>query len=341
MKVFQRFQSKKGMVLILVLWALGLLTIFAVNIGLRVRQKIGFLSRLEKRDRVQSFAVSGVRKALAVLNTEFEKEEPPDPITTKIIFHNNPLQLKGIKIGRGTVDVSYLRYEYGQEEPNKVYGFIDEESKININKVDIEVLEELLQILGLKEEDAHDLAVAIYDWRVYGESEIVGFLSDEFYRNLQFPYEEKKGDFETTDELLLVRGMNAAIYEGLKHFVTIYGEGQVNVNTASGPVLVALGLDQNLVAKILSVRRGPDSLEATADDVVFNGVGNILPTLAKYGQLSPEETEQINAAAEMLTTESQHFHIQSTAQLDVSNDKKVIACVFRANDGKIIYWREE
>ena len=53
------------------------------------------------------------------------------------------------------------------------------------------------------------------------------------------------------DEILLVKGMNKEIYDKLINFVTIYGDGAVNINTASKEVLEALGLADSLVDKIL------------------------------------------------------------------------------------------
>ena len=141
---------------------------------------------------------------------------------------------------------------------------MDEESKINLNKTDQIVLTNLLiRVLALKEEEAGQLAAALLDWRQYGESEITGFFSEDYYSNLQYPYPKKSADYETLDEMLLVKGMTQQCYDKLINYVTIYGDGAVNINTASKDVLIALGLQESLVDKILSVRRGRDGLDAT------------------------------------------------------------------------------
>ena len=48
------YRNRKGMVLVLALWVLSILAIFALSIGVGLRQKIGLVSRLENRDEVQA-----------------------------------------------------------------------------------------------------------------------------------------------------------------------------------------------------------------------------------------------------------------------------------------------
>ena len=62
---------------------------------------------------------------------------------------------------------------------------MDEESKINLNKTDQIVLTNLLiRVLELKDDQAGHLAAALLDWRQYGESEVTGFFSEDYYANL-------------------------------------------------------------------------------------------------------------------------------------------------------------
>ena len=72
-------------------------------------------------------------------------------------------------------------------------------------------------------------------------------------------------------ELELIRGVTPQVYGVLKNFLTVYGSGRVNINTAAPPVLLALGLRPELVDQIVAVRNGPDKIAATGDDVFFRG----------------------------------------------------------------------
>jgi len=170
----------------------------------------------------------------------------------------------------------------------------------------------------------------------------VGFYSDAYYLGLDDPYPAKKTNFELLDEMLLLKGMTPAVYEQLIPYVTIYGNGLVNINTAPRPVLLALGLSEDLVSKILYVRRGADGEEATGDDFVFSAPYNIVVHLKRFADVSQAEADQIDKLnfETRLATFSDFYMIQSSAELPISGEKKAIRCVFNRKDGRIEYWRE-
>ncbi len=68
-------------------------------------------------------------------------------------------------------------------------------------------------------------------------------------------------------------------------FLTVYGSGKVNINTAPPEVLQALGLDPGLVETILAFRTGDDKAPGTADDRAFESAGEIVNTLRGYTSL--------------------------------------------------------
>jgi type II secretory pathway component PulK len=331
------------MVLILALWALSLLTILAVQMAVQVRQKIQILSRLENRSRLQSLAASGVQKAQAVLQTALRLNGTFNSPAFKEFVFNNPLAFENVALGENSFEVSYSYYPAGVTQPEKRFGISDEEGRINVNTANRVVLTRLIRITtGLSEEAAGDLAKAIIDWRQYGENEIAGFYSDDYYDNLEFSYQQKKKPFEHPEELLLVEGMSPAVYERLLDFITIYGKGFVNVNTASSVVLQALGLSEALVEKILFVRRGPDKIDMTADDYFFADVSHMMQDIAAFTKVDQTEFEEFAFfyGQAVLGTQSSYFRIQSRGQLRTSQEKKVISCVLYSPDGRIVYWRE-
>ncbi|MCK4519563.1 MAG: general secretion pathway protein GspK, partial [Candidatus Omnitrophica bacterium] len=232
---------------------------------------------------------------------------------------------------------------------------IDEERKININKAQRSVIERLFRIVGLSEMKAQNLSASIVDWRDK-DSELsipLGSAEDRYYRNLRDPYEAKDADFEVLDELLLVRGMTGEIFDEIKGFITIYGEGKVNINTASEDVLLSLGLHASVVNKILSFRYGQDMIEASADDNVFNSVSGITARLSQLYLLSAGEVANLSnlVSAKKVTVKSNNFMIKSIAKLDKKETFLKIVCVFENfsegsdesglnEDEKIRYWRE-
>jgi hypothetical protein len=122
-----------------------------------------------------------------------------------------------------------------------------------------------------------------------------GFFSDSYYQNLDSPYPMKESPFERLDELLLVKGMNAEKFRKLAAYLTIYGNGRVNINTASRTVLLALGLEAMVTDRILQARRGKDGLEATADDHIFLRSFDVAADVGKLVGLEEDSARQIDA----------------------------------------------
>lgn len=345
MKRIQGYRGfgKKGTVLILVLWVLSFLSVFALSIGISVRQNIQVLSRLDKRAKISLIATAGIHKARAIINTTYKVKALRDSAQSKKLWFNNRPGFRKKKVGRGFFDVTYIDYDEGADQPRERFGVVDEGGKINVNHEGRSVLKRLIKdVLGENDEDAGHLANMIIDWRRYGESEITGFFSDEYYENLEFPYVPKKSDFEVLDELLLVEGVTRDIYKRLINFTTIYGDGKVNINTAPRQVLSALGLSETLVGAILFARRGEDEIEFTEDDFVFHVAHNIGLNLDRLVKLEDSEMQEIDALIKQnkLKTGLSLFRLRSQGQLESKGEKVVIECVFNAEDDKIIYWHE-
>ena len=338
--------SKKnaGTILILSLWSLGLLTVFSTQMGLNVRQKITLLSRLEARDKLYFLTESGIKKAIALLRADAENKEEQWTPQSKAFLHNNEADLCNIALSQGVTEVSYGDLIGGKVESLKKCGMMDEESKINLNKADPATLKRLIrEISGLSEEGATDVADAIFDWREFGQSQLVGFASDEYYENLEFPYPPKNADYEIIDELLLVKGVDEELLKALGDYLTVYGEGKININTASYPVLSALGLDRELVDKILKVRRGPDGLEASLDDHIFVNTYDITSEIQNSVELEESEIKLLDDFNNQgrWVTQSAYYSIKSEGLLSKTSEKKTIVCVYKVDENKIVYWKED
>ena len=100
---------------------------------------------------------------------------------------------------------------------------------------------------------------SLKDWLDFGDNDaITGLTGAEsgYYESLDPPYTCRNGPIQHISELMLIRGMNEALYEGaenqlgLSRYLTIHGlsasgnsftyTGRVNLNTASEPVIRAL-----------------------------------------------------------------------------------------------------
>jgi len=107
-------------------------------------------------------------------------------------------------------------------------------------------------------ERSRALAGAIADWRDGDDLlNAEGGAEDPQYAAAKLPYGAKDRPFETLSELRLVLGMDPALFEKLRPYVTLYsGLARPNPAYAGKPVLVALGLNEDQVAGVLGQREG-------------------------------------------------------------------------------------
>jgi len=333
-------QSPRGMVLYFALWVLGVLTILAVSVAAGIRQKIDLVARLDERSRMHYLLEAAVKKAAGYIHQEMEVSSFVFTGSTKINLENNTHEMSAIELGHDKAGVGYLSVD---DNNSLHWGVVDEESKINLNKTDEQTLTNLLiRVLSMKDEDAAKTAVALLDWRQNGESEINGFYSEDYYSNLQYPYPKKSADYETLDEILLVKGLTQETYDKLLSYITIWGDGQVNINTASRDVLCALGLPESVTDKVLSARRGKDGVDGTGDDHVFFQTFDIASEVNAITPLNADEARAIDAlnARGVLTTNSFYYTIAATGKISSRSTLNSIEAVYSSRDDKIIYWKE-
>ncbi len=339
----KRDRYERAGVLVMVVWTVAVLSVFAIAIGGRVRQKMSLAVRLERRSALRALAHSGVDYVRAFLMSDPQRHQEFESASRKQRRFNNPTAFQRVDLADGWFEVSYAEYEVDLSHPETFYGCPDEERKLNLNVASVAEIKRLAMLTaGLNQEAAADLAHAIVDWREMGTGEVAGFYGDDYYRSLAFPYEPKKGSFERLEEVGLVKGMNPDVFARMRDFITIYGEGRVNINTAPIQVLMALGMSRHVAGIVAAGRMGRDGQPATGDDFVFRDPGEVSLSMEGFPDLAPEELAELDQlyVRRKITTRSSFFRVQVTAVHRISQEKRSIHCVVDGRDGTIIAWRE-
>lgn len=160
------------------------------------------------------------------------------------------------------------------------------------------------------------------DWLDRGDDDAVTGLNGAeapHYAALPVPYACRNGPIRAPDELLLVHGIDPALYHGdavrpgLAEFVTIFGaaedratpggiyDGRININTAPLPVVAALlpEAQQDLATAIVEYRQ-----EMSADDPRW--------TDPLWYREAPG-CRDLDIDPALITTASDLFHIRATA----------------------------
>ena len=332
-------KSSRGSIFFLSMWTLVFLSILALISGTATRQQILLLEKIEERNKLYNIAEAGIFKTIDFVMSYgiSEVNSYSDP------WIDSEEDFKDIKFMDGQYNIEYDFLENIWNRKDKKYGVIDENRKININKAVSPILVNLFSIIGgLDIENANKLANAVIDWRddddnLYGYKEEISESLD--YINDRYAYTPKNEEFVTLEEVLLVKGMDISTYLKVRDYITVYSEGQININTASREVLLTVGLDNDLVDKIVEYRSGANRVEGDLDDNVFTDSANIAQDLCKHYDLSEEEQEAIImlASGGIIDVYSDSFMALCTSSLANSRLYGKIICVF-SRTGNIKYW---
>jgi general secretion pathway protein K len=328
--------SEKGLVLILVLVVITLLGVLVLEFSYLMRVEAVMAGN--HADSIKAFylARAGTNFGLFLMDRE------DDPRYKEKI---RDLTGSGVTVPVGIGEVSFrVSDEGGKINVNH----LKEDGKLDRSRV--EVVLNLFDILNRQYEEpifSYAIAAAMVDWvDPDDEVTVLDFIligdregaESDYYEDLEPSYQAKNAPFDTLRELLLVRGINKEVFYGheareeeevrvgLSKYVTVYGEGKININTAPLVVLQSLDIeiDEVLAQNIIDYRE-EKRFEGIADIVNVEGM-----------------TEEIFRRIEGLITidESQFFSVEARGRVGEAT-KLIKAIVHRkAEDFEIIYWRD-
>jgi len=281
--------GQKGMALMVVLWVLAILMVTVLSFSFVTRTEthatLGFKDTAERK----FLAEAGIERA--VIEILYRKQNIANPITLEgsEVWKADGTMYKG-QLGDGYYSVSIM----------------GETGKIDINKASEVLLKNLLLNSGLKEDAADSIVDCIMDWKdPSGLTRLHGAGSD-YYMSLPVPYGIKGADFDTLEELLLVKGVTPALLygdssqKGIIDFLTVNGLAQIDLNYAPKEVLMALpGMSAGAADNIIQLRSDQpitNAQEALAgasyqamSPFVTAGEGNVF-TIDAAGHKGNEET---------------------------------------------------
>jgi len=299
-------RSRIGSALIVVMWLLLLLAVIVAHFSREVRMETSLATDYVQREKAYYLAFAGVQRAmLQIANDEKSKVD-----TLEDEWCANPAAYKEVQVGKtGTYDVQV----------------IDEDGKIDLNGANRDVLSRLLYAIDVERDQREEIVDSILDWRDPDDKHSLSGAEDDYYEDLDPPYEAKDGAFDSVEELLLVKGVTEDVYwghggeegfvAGLVDLVTVYQtQPAININTAPGPVLEAvLGVGAATVEGILQSR----------EEGVFFGEGQSPAAYVKENSSIP------------IVTASRNFSIVSTGILAEGNVRRTVRAVVSREKGRL------
>jgi type II secretory pathway component PulK len=207
----------------------------------------------------------------------------------------------------------------------------DTGAALNLNSASEDVLRQFFaQGLRLDYARAERLAQAILDWRDEDELARMGGGEREEYLHAGAPLLPPNRDFAELDELRYVMGMTPEIFELARPYLTLIGSGNVNVNAAPEPVLLALpGMTPGAAAELVRLREAGIFPRGTSD------LERLLPGLA-----APNQNAAASRFMRLITFTTNEVEILVDGRVEGSPmhvEARVV--VARSNAGAVVVWQ--
>jgi len=304
--------NDKGIALFLVLWVLTLLSVIAGQFCHAMRTEINITRNFAEETNAYYIAKAGLNIALTELirsqtraGTQASAGSPFQTEGDKRLFPAKKTkgalasaEKKGEDADR---ENAILQWRINTVLPAVLFAdgsfavhIGNESGKIDINRADERMLGMIFSAFAVDEKTKSILTDSILDWRDTDDLHRINGAEDKYYQSLDNPYSAKNGNFDSVDELLLVRGMTSEIfYGGLREMLTVYADSaqgeanRININAASAKMLRALpGMTEELAEAVELYRKEKD----------FKAINQLIPILGDevYAAVSPYLSLQLS-----------------------------------------------
>ena len=247
--------QRNGFVLVVVLCMVIMLAVILFGFNAESRMNLRIVDDYKKSEQALNCARAGLNITIAAIRNTVD-------------IHTNKTLLSLLS-GENTFDVA---------DGACSITIVEESGKLNVNflkdkngKLNRTRIDQLLRLIDLLNQElpgdstiSYDLVPAIIDWT--DNDNQVTYLpfikhknlgaESSYYGQLKTPYICKNRLFDTTQELLLVKGVTMQVFNRIRDYVTVYGDGKINVNYASKHVIKSLSekMDTTLAQMIIDQR---------------------------------------------------------------------------------------
>jgi general secretion pathway protein K len=210
----QARQQHQGFALILVLWVIALMTIMAASFAQNMRRETLLISNIRDNAQAQAYAEAGLAY-------------------TQLMLISGDEELRW----RGDGGLYQLNYNDIQIRV-KIF---EESGKIDINQAEESTLNAVFEGVTDDELQVGSLVNALLDWRDNDDEVRAQGAEKDQYLHQGLNYQPRNKPFQTLEELQLVLGFNAQIYNAVEPLLTVYsGQKTINPSKASREVLLTL-----------------------------------------------------------------------------------------------------
>lgn len=297
--------ERRGFVVVVVLCMLLCLAVLLLGFNYQSRTNLHTVDDFQKSAQALNCAKAGLNVAIAAI------KDIGDNNTNKTLL-NLASEENSFDIGDGKCSITIA------EESGKLNVNLLKDKSSRLNRTGIEQLLRLIDLLNQEHSDhshiGYGLVPAIIDW-TDGDDKVthLPFIKHEnsgaesgYYGRLEPPYRCKNASLDTTEELLLVKGITREVFKRMRDYVTVYGDGEININCAPKRVIESLSekMDPVLAQMIIDRRKFKPFGSIVELRDVPGMTDSIYNTIRKSATVSPAD---------------QYYHVTSRGSVDKLN----------------------
>ncbi|MDH3981364.1 MAG: type II secretion system protein GspK [Kiritimatiellaceae bacterium] len=320
--------NKEGAALMVALWTLVILSLIVGSFAFEVNLEGMLVSHKRKRFRAEMMALSGLEYGKAILDQqqkakEFEIEGMGED--------KDGFMQAALRTQRGLSTSSTIEFDDGGKFTVTIESA---DGGRNVNMLVRDQWLDIFEMANIPSTDWDMMIACLKDWiDESDESQINGAESDDpFYEKAGYPV--KNGPLDSVEELLLIKGWGPEILYGkpadedsdeifgIAKLLTVWGDGKVNLNTASEDLLLSFSEYEDWeLSSVFEARMGEDMEDGTLDDGIKN--------LAAVG-----------ADANKFKLQSSFVKVTSVG--DIFGNQYQIEAIFllKNKNSTVVYWNE-
>jgi general secretion pathway protein K len=229
-------KTQKGFALLLVMWVLTILMVIVLSFSSMARVETFSAMSFKEMTEKKFIAEAGIERGILELFYAINKDTKDIPQKDSIIIDESDVW---------KTDGSAYRDKMGDGDYSVT--IVDEGGKIDINTAPDIVLRNLFKSIGVQDEDVDAIVDSIMDWKDPDDLRRLSGVESDYYMSLPTPYKAKNANFDTVEELILVKGISPDILfgtdkkRGIIDYLTVHSkQRRINVNAAPKEVLMAI-----------------------------------------------------------------------------------------------------
>lgn len=282
-------RRRSGFALITALWMLVVLTALSVEIATLARTRRLSAANAVETEAARAAADAGIEHARARLT---RRQSPFSDLASGGSAAQDPWWRVEL-IMPDTIPIGDERYAVRLR---------DASARVNVNRASEDDLRRLFTALRIDAGKADQLAQTIADWRDGDDLRHLRGAESKEYLAAGLRTLPRNAPLVQVEELRDLYGMTPQLYAAIAPHLTVYGSGQLNLNTAGRAELLALpGFNEETVVAVDRLRAGGVQI-SSLDQLALalpSGARNLLNDA--LGQLLPRvtfETREVEVVSE-------------------------------------------